>query len=240
MLTRVLEPEVMDTPEEARAYDEMDFTAVNAAFVADLVAALTPADLQLARDATTPEFTPALPTSLPPTILDVGTGTARIPLEFCLQVDWGHVLAVDLSPAMLEIAQENVHASRYRDRITLRQTTTTPLVAEGARFQIVMSNSLVHHVADAAQLLRELAMLVTPGGVLFVRDLLRPETSAAIEELVNTHAGQDTPRQQQLFRQSLAASLSLKEVEAIARELPIETTVTKNSDRHWTLVGKAR
>jgi hypothetical protein len=57
---------------------------------------------------------------------------------------------------------------------------------------------------------------------------------------VNTHAGQDTPRQRQLFRQSLAASLSLKEVEAIARELPIETTVTKNSDRHWTLVGKAR
>ena len=39
MLKRVLEPEVMDTPEEAIAYDEMDHSEVNRRFVADLLAA---------------------------------------------------------------------------------------------------------------------------------------------------------------------------------------------------------
>jgi hypothetical protein len=38
MLPRVLEPEVMDTPEEARDYDAMDHSAVNRVFVADFLA----------------------------------------------------------------------------------------------------------------------------------------------------------------------------------------------------------
>ena len=32
-MKRILEPEVMDTPEEAEAYDAMDHSVVNAAFV---------------------------------------------------------------------------------------------------------------------------------------------------------------------------------------------------------------
>lgn len=239
MLTRVLEPEVMDTPEEARAYDQMDFSAVNAAFVADLMSALASAGFPPTPAVSQEEL--ALPKISPfeITILDVGTGTARIPIEFCLQAEWGEVLAVDLSPAMLEIASENVLASSYQERISLRQTTTSLLLEESARFHVIMSNSLVHHVADTTRLFHELAALLAPQGLLFVRDLLRPDSSQAIEELVCTYAGQDTPRQQQLFRQSLAASLSLQEVEAIARSLPIRASVTKNSDRHWTLIGQA-
>lgn len=223
MLPRVLEPEVMETPEEARAYDAMDFSAVNAAFVADLLAALDPSG-----------FVPQQNRS----VLDVGTGTARIPLEFFRQVAWGWVTAIDLSPAMLEIARENVAAAGAAERITLRQTTSTPLVQAGERFDVVISNSLVHHVADAAGLLEELARLVAPGGVLFVRDLMRPTSNQAIEDLVLLHAGGDTPHQQQLFRQSLAAALTLGEVREIASELPFETIVELTSDRHWTLVGR--
>ncbi len=43
MLSRVLEPEVMDTPDEASAYDRMDHAEVNRRFVTDL---LTAADAQ--------------------------------------------------------------------------------------------------------------------------------------------------------------------------------------------------
>ena len=42
MLPRVLEPEVMDKPEEAREYDAMDHSAVNLRFVADFLAAHGP------------------------------------------------------------------------------------------------------------------------------------------------------------------------------------------------------
>ena len=41
MIPRVLEPEVMDSPEEAAGYDAMDHAGVNRVFVDDLLYALT-------------------------------------------------------------------------------------------------------------------------------------------------------------------------------------------------------
>ena len=38
MLSRIMEPEVMDSPEEAQSYDAMDHAEVNHAFVADFLA----------------------------------------------------------------------------------------------------------------------------------------------------------------------------------------------------------
>jgi hypothetical protein len=44
MLDRILEPEFMDTAEEARDYDSMDHAEVNRRFVDDLLAALLKAE----------------------------------------------------------------------------------------------------------------------------------------------------------------------------------------------------
>ena len=41
MLTRVLEPEVMNSDQDSREYDAMDHAAVNAVFVTDLLNAVT-------------------------------------------------------------------------------------------------------------------------------------------------------------------------------------------------------
>ena len=40
-IPRILEPEVMDSPQDAEDYDQMDHSAVNRVFVEDLLAALT-------------------------------------------------------------------------------------------------------------------------------------------------------------------------------------------------------
>ena len=80
MLPRVLEPEVMDTPEEAHDYDSMDHATVNRVFVADFVAV----------------WDGGMP------ILDVGTGTAQIPVELCRQAPAAEVIAVDLAEARLD------------------------------------------------------------------------------------------------------------------------------------------
>jgi hypothetical protein len=50
MLSRALEPEVMDTEEEEREYDAMDHGEPNAAFVARLVAELGLADAEVVVD----------------------------------------------------------------------------------------------------------------------------------------------------------------------------------------------
>src|SRR5437868_13974603 len=97
MLPRVLEPEVMDSPEEARDYDAMDHAAVNRAFAADFLAAW---------DGQNP-------------VLDVGTGTAQIPVELCRQSPAARVTAVDLAEHMLRVGRDNVRRAGLEGRIRL-------------------------------------------------------------------------------------------------------------------------
>ena len=56
MLARVLEPEVMDTPEEARDYDSMDHSEVNRVFAGDFLALWdTEIPIELCRQSPRPE-----------------------------------------------------------------------------------------------------------------------------------------------------------------------------------------
>ena len=75
--------------------------------------------------------------------------------------------------------------------------------------------------------------------MLFFRDLLRPADCETLEQLVATYVGQANERQQQLFRQSLQASLTLDEIRAIVTQLGFDDQgVQATSDRHWTWCGR--
>src|SRR3990172_5198096 len=107
MLTRILEPEVMESDEDAREYDAMDHAAVNAVFVADLVEAVT--DWSLKR--------PVCIDTASLTILDLGAGTAQIPIELCRRVPNLRVVAVDAAESMLAVARANVKVAGFTERI---------------------------------------------------------------------------------------------------------------------------
>ena len=71
--------------------------------------------------------------------------------------------------------------------------------------------------------------------VLFVRDLLRPASEAALDALVNEHAAEANNHQRAMFAASLHASLTLDEVrESVGRLGYPPETVQQTSDRHWT------
>ena len=95
MLPRVLEPEVMDSEDEALDYDRMDHSAVNALFVKD--------------------FLSEGPLGGP--VLDLGTGTAQIPVELCRRDARATCVAVDLAESMLALARTNVAAAGFQGRI---------------------------------------------------------------------------------------------------------------------------
>ena len=93
-MDRVPEPEVMDTPEEAAAYDAMDHAEVNAAFVDRLVGLGARGRM-----------------------LDIGCGPGHIPLLVAERVPGSTLVAVDLAPAMLALARRRLDDSPHRDRI---------------------------------------------------------------------------------------------------------------------------
>src|SRR5260221_538592 len=104
MLTRILEPEVMDTATEAVDYNCMDHSAVNRAFVDDFLAALT--------------SNTAEPGGIRQ-IFDAGTGTALIPLELMSRNIRAVITASDLAEQMLIVARENVRAAGQIESIRL-------------------------------------------------------------------------------------------------------------------------
>jgi ubiquinone/menaquinone biosynthesis C-methylase UbiE len=219
MLSRQLEPEVMDTAEEAADYDAMDHREVNRRYVDDLL-----------REA-------ASRTIRPGRVLDVGTGTALIPIELCRQAgSTCEVLGIDLADAMLAQGRRNVDRAGLVDRIQLKRLDAKDLPLPDAAFDIVMSNSIIHHIPEPSACLAEMVRLVRIGGLLFVRDLFRPESGADVERLVSQYAGSESQRQQQLFRQSLHASLTVDEVRSLTTPLGIASeAIRATSDRHWTL-----
>jgi ubiquinone/menaquinone biosynthesis C-methylase UbiE len=212
-LQRVLEPEVMDTHHEAMAYDAMDHDGVNRAFVDDL---LTGGPLS-------------------GEVLDLGTGTARIPMALCARDECIRVLAVDLSSDMLQVARVNLEIAGLMERILLARIDAKQLGFADGRFCCVISNSLIHHLPSPHAALAEAVRVTAPTGRLFFRDLLRPRTRSELTALVERYAGGEAEFAQQMFAASLHAALSLSEIRDLIAELGFDpATVQTTSDRHWT------
>ena len=213
-LPRVLEVEAMDTPEEAIAYDTMDHSLANRAFVEDLLAAR-------------PD---------PGWIVDLGAGTLQIPVLLCQRFPGCQVLAVDLAWWMLRVGCSRVEEAGLSGRIVPCRADAKCLPLPTGRFRTVVSNSLLHHLPEPEFALREAWRITAPGGLLFFRDLFRPEDEATIHALVAQYAPGADPRQQQMFADSFRASLTVEEVRILAEELGIPPeAVYLSSDRHWTL-----
>jgi ubiquinone/menaquinone biosynthesis C-methylase UbiE len=213
----------MDTDEEARDYDAMDHGSVNASFCEDLLAA----------------------SATPGRVLDVGTGTGLIPVELCRRTPRVEVDAIDLASHMLALAQRNVERASLAGQIRLARVDAKSTRWADGTFDTVMSNSIVHHIPEPRSVFAEMWRLLRPGGLLFVRDLERPESAARLEELVAKHAPIPDgsaevramhQRQRVLFAASLHAALLAEEVRAMVAPLGIPpAAVRTTSDRHWTL-----
>jgi ubiquinone/menaquinone biosynthesis C-methylase UbiE len=191
---------------------------VNRLFVSDLLA-----------------FLATLPEQERHDILDLGTGTAQIPIEFCRQSPQGRILAVDAAIEMLELARYNLELASVTTRVQLAHVDAKQLPYPDAMFDIVMSNSIVHHIPEPATALAEAARVLKPGGAIFFRDLMRPESDAEVQRLVELYAGECNDHQRAMFDASLRAAITLDEVQALIAPLGFSAeSVTATSDRHWT------
>lgn len=216
----------MDSPKEATEYNEMDHSEVNRQFVEDLLA-FAESDVDKHE-----------PMELED-VLDMGTGTALIPIELCKHHPDCRVMAIDMAISMLDLARYNVEAKGMRERITLAQVDAKQMGYADGIFDVVMSNSIIHHIPEPDQCLAEMVRVAAEPGIIFIRDLMRPDDVETLERVVNQYAGQESEYSQKLFRDSLHAALSLAEIQEKVSELGFEaSSVNATSDRHWTWAAR--
>jgi ubiquinone/menaquinone biosynthesis C-methylase UbiE len=218
VLERIQEQEVLDSERDALEYASFDNGAVNAEFV---VRAL--------------ELAPA--NGL---VLDVGTGPGDISVLLAQRAPGLRIVAIDLGEHMLALARANVERAGLAERIAVSRRDAKATGLPPAHFDMVICNSLVHHVADPEALFRELRRVARPEAAFFIKDLHRPASKAELDQLVETYAAGCTAYQRQSFFDSLHSGLTVAEIEALCARIGWhDIDLRRCSDRHWCIERRA-
>ncbi len=209
----------MSEEAQARAYAEADFAEPHERFV-DLLRVALP-DL--------PEIGVAL---------DLGCGPADVTLRFARAFPGWRVDGLDGSPAMLQHGRQAVVRAGLEGRVRLLQLRLPEGEAPRPRYDLVLSNSLLHHLADPGVLWRSVLRWAGSGGAVFVMDLARPKSEDAARALVDRHAAGEPDVLRRDFFHSLRAAWRIEEVEAQLRAAGLEELrIAPASDRHWIVWG---
>lgn len=216
-MERVLEPELMEDPAQALAYARADFAEVNQGFVDRF-------------RATFPELTRG-------GVLDLGCGPADIPIRLARALPDLRITAVDGADAMLSHARRAVAKAGFTDRVRLLRARLPGLPFPPRSFDAVISNSLLHHLADPQVFWQEIVRLGRPGTAVFVMDLFRPDSPERAREIVEAAAADENPTLKQDFFHSLLAAFTPEEVRAQLPPSLAHLDCRIVSDRHWLVSG---
>jgi len=168
-MQRIPEPELMDEGAQARAYSEADFAEPHERFVALFSATFPDEPLQGA-------------------VLDLGCGPADVTVRFARAHPAVVVHGIDGAEAMLAHGRARIAQAGLSHRVSLARAhlphERPPLPA----YDVVISNSLLHHLPEAPILWRSIARYAKPDAKIFVMDLMRPASMEDVERLVDEHA----------------------------------------------------
>jgi SAM-dependent methyltransferase len=215
------EPELMDTHEQALAYAQADFNESNTLFI-ELLRRLDPGALDGAR------------------ALDLGCGPADISIRFLRAWPRATCDALDGSQPMLDLAQTALDALpgvAKRCRLIRDQIPSAALDRGG--YDLIISNSLLHHLHDPQVLWQTLIETGKPGAPVLIMDLMRPASAGWVEALVATYADGEPKVLRDDFRNSLFAAFEPAEVAeqlAVAGLDGLDVGVV--SDRHLAVSGR--
>ena len=217
-IERIPEPELMDNPEQARAYAGADFSEPHQAFIE--------------------RFAQCFPRHCPRRVLDLGCGAADITIRFARAHPGCDLTGVDGAPAMLALAQEAVTRAGLADRIQLREVRLPDKTLAQHAFDTVISNSLLHHLADPQVLWRTVVDCAEPGAAVFIMDLRRPDTREQAGCLVQEYSGNEPEVLRRDFFNSLLAAYRPEEIAVQLARINLSCLqVEAVGDRHVVVHG---
>jgi trans-aconitate 2-methyltransferase len=98
-------------------------------------------------------------------VLDAGCGSGRVTAQLLERLPHGHVVAADVSPAMLAEARSTL--ARWADRVTFLEADLTEIDQHLHQpVDVVFSTAVFHWITDHPKLFRALGAVLAPGGRL--------------------------------------------------------------------------
>jgi ubiquinone/menaquinone biosynthesis C-methylase UbiE len=164
-LTRVPEAEVMDDSGEVQAYS----SAAGEAYLSKI-------------DDTFVEHVLRLIGPSPGWAVDIGCGPGQIVRKLAERLPKWKFWGIDRSPAMLRRAveardsSESARAAKENAHFSIGDASSLPF-CDGT-FDLVLCNSVLHHIGDPGRLFAEIRRVAKPAGAILLRDLRRPSRIA--------------------------------------------------------------
>ncbi len=217
-MLRVPEPELMDSPEQARAYAQADFAEAHQQLVT--------------------AYRRHFPSAAPRRALDLGCGPADVTLRFARAFPAACVDGVDAGLNMLALGRRAVAASGQAHRVRLLHGYLPGAELPLATYDTVISNSLLHHLADPGVLWQAVRRHGAPGARVAVMDLVRPPDEEQWHDLVQRYAADAPPVLRADFGNSLRAAYRPDEVRRQLREAGLQLALELLSDRHLLVWGR--
>lgn len=221
-MNRVPEPELMTGEEQAQAYARADFSE--------------PHDM----------FIEALSQRLPASqnnhmVLDLGCGPADISIRYAKHFPDSQLHAVDGSKAMLKHAVNAIMEENLDSRITLYEQVLPELDLPRPSYDVILSNSLLHHLRKPEDLWKCIISLSDIHTFIFIMDLMRPESITSAEKLVRLYARNEPEILQQDFYNSLLAAYTPREVNQQLHKYGLGyMTIEILTDRHLCVFGQIK
>lgn len=216
-MERQLEPELMEDAEQVKAYAEADFEIPHSQFVERLKTVVK-----------RPDFSGVA--------LDLGCGPGDISRRFAKAYPDSQVHAVDGSKPMIRFG-ETLMTPLLQNRIHFIVGRLPVVTFPQPAYEIIFSNSLLHHLPDPFVLWQCIKKYSKPGTCVVIMDLLRPDSIESAQNMVNSYAGNEPLILQQDFYNSLLAAFSIDEITQQLVHAGLTLNIEQISDRHVFISG---
>ena len=155
----------MDTKEQARSYASADFAGANKLFL----------DTLQKRIKVTAQTK----------LLDIGCGDGEILIQIQNMLQC-NITSLDGSKCMLDELNQKLKIHNINDVEVVNEKLETNSLLNKS-FDLIISNSVLHHVKSPSLFWENVIDLTKPGGFIAVMDLFRPDTESSLAPVSYTH-----------------------------------------------------
>ncbi len=171
-------------------------------------------------------------------VLDLGCGPGDVTFRFASCFPNSEILAIDGAAEMIRLAQKRQAAEPEAGNITFMEGIIPAALIPPARYEAIISSSFLHHLHEPQVLWQTIKRAAREGTIIFVIDLLRPDTKKDASGLVELYCGTEPEILKRDFYNSLLAAFTQEEVRAQLKEAGLmELNVKAVSDRHQIIYG---
>jgi ubiquinone/menaquinone biosynthesis C-methylase UbiE len=218
-MKRIPEPELMEDPVQAHAYARADFDAPHSMFIEKFCEKFSAIDIT-------------------GHVLDLGCGPADISVRFARKFTACKIHGLDGAASMLAEGKYRIEKEKLDQRIKLIQGTIPECILPLPVYEVIISNSLLHHLHDPMVLWEYIKRYSDGDSLVFIMDLMRPDCEEKVATLVNEYAKEEPEVLQRDFYSSLCAAFIPDEVKQQLQSIGLDKILVEIlSDRHMLIYG---